>query len=65
MNRPEPRTIRFKEWLLTEADRLRIDERTLRNRIFRGTHPMPPHRRINCRVIEVLVDELPQWGGLV
>jgi len=60
-----PPTIRFKEWLLTEAARLRCTERTLRSRIHRGTHPMPPHRRVNCRVIEVFVDELPQWGGLV
>lgn len=59
------KTIRFKEWLHLEADKLGIDAHLLRTHIYRGKRAMPPHRRINSRVIEVFVDELPTWGGVV
>ena len=46
--------IRLKEWLHAEAARRGITERCLRMQIARGKVELPPHRRINCRVIEIL-----------
>lgn len=46
--------MRLKEWLLREAARRKCTERALRMQIARGKVSLPPHRRINCRVIEIL-----------
>jgi len=51
-------TISFKEWLHIEAEKLGIDVHLLRTHIYRGKRAMPPHRKINSRVIEVFVEGL-------
>jgi hypothetical protein len=65
------KTMPYKQWLYEEADRVGLTKRSLENRIRRGKHPMPAHRMINSRNIEVLLPESdaktsqPTWGGLV
>lgn len=49
-----PAPMRLKEWLYQEASRRGITERCLRMQIARGKVELPPHRRVNCRVIEIL-----------
>ena len=43
--------IPMKNWVLNEADSLAVHPQTIRNRMRAGTIPMPPHKKINARVI--------------
>ncbi len=45
--------ISMKQWTFDEARRRGVTERTIRNLLSKKKIPMPEHRRVNARVIEV------------
>lgn len=55
-SQPAPGEIKLVEWVTRKARRLRISQRALYARLYRGRHPFPKNmRRANSRLIFVKI----------